>query len=137
MGGDFGFGTFSIQCAARHLCFRSAASFERPGQTGRYTCFPLLSEKILGVYPVCPWFSVLSQFWGALQVQFTRRSTDSSALLPVWLIIIAIHFDWPKQMRERELGELPLAVFLDIHLSHHKRIGDFVLTDYCLQINVL
>ena len=57
--------------------------------------------------------------------------------LPVWLIIIVIHFDWPKQMRERELGELPLAVFLGIHLSHHKRIGDFVLTDYCLQINVL
>lgn len=46
-------------------------------------------------------------------------------------------FDWPKQMRERELGELPLTVFLDIHLSHHKRIGDFVLTDCCLQINVL
>jgi hypothetical protein len=51
-------------------------------------------------------------------------------------MIIVIHFDWPKQMRERELGELPLAVFLDIHLSHHQRIGDFMLTDYCLQINV-
>ena len=51
---------------------------------------------------------------------------------PVRLIIIVIHFDWPKQMRERELGELPLAVFLDIHLSHHKRIGHFVLTHYCL-----
>ena len=55
----------------------------------------------------------------------------------LWLILIAIHFDRPKQMRERELGELPLADFLDINLSHHKRIGDFVLTDYCLQINVL
>ena len=55
----------------------------------------------------------------------------------LWLILIAIHFDRPKQMRERELGELPLAVFLDINLSHHKRIGDFVLTDCCLQINVL
>src|SRR4051794_26401181 len=53
------------------------------------------------------------------------------------LILVAIHFDRPKQMRERELGELPLAAFLDVNLSHHKRIGDFVLT-YCrLQINVL
>ena len=60
-----------------------------------------------------------------------------SVSLPMWLIIVVIHFDWPKQMRERELGELPLAVFLHIDLSHHKRIGDFVLTDYCLQINVL
>ena len=55
----------------------------------------------------------------------------------LWLILIAIHFDRPKEMRERELGELPLAVFLDINLSHHKRIGEFVLTDCCLQINVL
>jgi len=55
----------------------------------------------------------------------------------LWLIFIVIHFDGPEQMRERKLGELPLAVFLDIHLSHHERIGDFVLTDYCLQINVL
>ena len=55
----------------------------------------------------------------------------------LWLILVVIHFDRPQQMRERELGELPLAVFFDVHLSHHKRIGDFVLTDCCLQINVL
>jgi len=40
-------------------------------------------------------------------------------------------------MRERELGELPLAVLLDVNLSHHKRIGDLVLTHCRLQINVL
>jgi hypothetical protein len=40
-------------------------------------------------------------------------------------------------MRERELGKLPLAVFLDINFRHHKRIGDFMLTNCCLQINVL
>jgi hypothetical protein len=40
-------------------------------------------------------------------------------------------------MRERELGELPLAFFLDINLSHHEGIGNFVLTYCCLQINVL
>ena len=40
-------------------------------------------------------------------------------------------------MRERELGELPLAVFPDVNLSHHEGIGDFVLA-YCrLQIEVL
>jgi len=39
-------------------------------------------------------------------------------------------------MRERELGKLPLAVFLAINLSHHKGIGDFARTDYCLQIHV-
>ena len=69
-------------------------------------------------------------------LQERRILWNSRLSLPVWLIFIVIHFDWPKQMRERELGELPLAVFLDIHLSHHKRIGDFVLTDCCLQINV-
>lgn len=55
---------------------------------------------------------------------------------PLWLIIV-IHFNWPKQMRERELGHLPLAAFFDIYLSHHKSAGDFVSTDYCLQINVI
>ena len=53
------------------------------------------------------------------------------------LILVAIHLDRPEQMRERELGELPLAVFLDVNLGHHKRIGDYVLTDCCLEINVL
>ena len=53
------------------------------------------------------------------------------------LFLIAIHFDRPKQMRERELGELPRAVFLHVNLSHHKGIRDFVLTYCCLQINVL
>jgi hypothetical protein len=70
-------------------------------------------------------------------LQERRILWHSQLSRPVWLLIIVIHFDWPKQMRERELGELPLAIFLGIHLSHHKRIGDFVLTDYCLQINVL
>ncbi len=70
--------------------------------------------------------------------QLHERQISSQILSRcLWLILIAIHFDRPKQMRERELGELPLAVFLDINLSHHKRIGDFVLTDCCLQINVL
>jgi len=40
-------------------------------------------------------------------------------------------------MRERKLGELPLAVFFDIDLSHHKSIRDLVSTDYRLQINVI
>jgi len=72
-----------------------------------------------------------------LLLQESRILWNSRLSLPVWLVFIVIHFDWPKQMRERELGEFPLAVFLDIHLSHHKRVGDFVLTDCCLQINVL
>ena len=72
-------------------------------------------------------------FTNSTSAKFRRRFS----LRCLWLILIAIHFDRPKQMRERELGELPLAVFLDINLSHHKRIGDFVLTDYCLQIDVL
>src|ERR1700735_2035520 len=53
------------------------------------------------------------------------------------LILIAIHFYRSKQMRERELSKLPLAVFLYINLGHHEGIGNFVCTDYCLQIEVL
>ncbi len=55
----------------------------------------------------------------------------------LWLILIAIHLHRPTQMRERELNHLPLAIFFDIHLSHHKRIGDFVPTDYCQKIDIV
>ena len=48
------------------------------------------------------------------------------------LLFVSIHFDRPAQQRERELGELPLAALLDIDLSHHKGIGDFVSADYGL-----
>ena len=55
----------------------------------------------------------------------------------LWLVLLAVHFDRPEQMGEGELGELPVAVFLDIDLSHHERIGDFAPTDYRLQVDVL
>jgi hypothetical protein len=54
----------------------------------------------------------------------------------LWLLVVAAYFDGPKQMRERELSKLPLAAFLDINLSHHEGIGNFMRTDYCLQIHV-
>ena len=64
------------------------------------------------------------------------RSRRSGPIRCLWLILIAIHFDRPKQMRERELGELPLPAFLDIDLSDHKRIGHFVRTHCRQQIDV-
>src|SRR3974377_1660418 len=42
-----------------------------------------------------------------------------------------------KQMRERKLRHLPLVVFFEIHLGHHKSIRDLVAPDYRLQINVI
>lgn len=62
---------------------------------------------------------------------------EKSSRFPVQTSLVVIHFNWPKQMRKRELGHLPLAVFLDIYLSHHKRIRDFTSTDHRLQINVI
>jgi len=93
---------------------------------------PLLRVSFFTPSRCCygPYFALLTNSTSAT---FVADSGSRSSCVS----LIVIHFDWPKQMRERELGELPLAVFLDIHLSHHKRIGDFVLTDCCLQINVL
>ena len=90
------------------------------------SCLSSQESRIAGNVPSVPEFPEFRPRVSRVSPSFTRLSR------PVWLIIFVIHFDWPKQMRERELGELPLAVFLGIHLSHHKRIGDFVLTDYCL-----
>jgi hypothetical protein len=99
-----------------------------------FFCLGIFDDELVSI----DFRSTLCFRTGHLFTNFHERRASSQILSPcLLLILIAIHSDRPEQMRERELGELPLAVLLDINLSHHERIGDFVRTDCSQQINVL
>ena len=82
--------------------------------------------------------SVREQLVPPLPIFTASKRHISSQILSscLMLVLIAIHFDRPTQVRERELDHLPLAVFFDINLSHHESVGYLVITDYRHQINL-
>ena len=49
--------------------------------------------------------------------------------------VLANAYSFEQAMKVIKNAKFDCAV-LDINLSHHKGIGDFVCTDYCLQIHV-